>query len=316
MVTNIDLIRPKNNKIYKRVRPMTVCLSVICDSGTYPRIVFCADRQVTAGGLTFEQARAKFALASRKCTNCVILNAGDGYNADKILVRVGDFLDGEISKGRIFTIMEISELIRKETEHLRNERINAQILNPRGLNLETFYKNLKKYPETFWKNVDEEIKKYSVDTNFLVVGFDIMENGKKYLAHINLINENGEIEILDGDGFGIIGMGNLMSLPEITKEAYQLTTPLSEAIVKVYWAKKSAERVLTVGHKSTDLGVMWCISDKDGNVIVQGTMLQPEFLKELDKSYEASNQKMHESIVEIEKNIEDIFAGKKTLSIH
>jgi len=300
-------------KMIGGVKPMTICLSAICNNGA--GIVFCADRMVTVGGrLTFEQARAKFGLASSKTKNCVILNAGDSYNANKIVLEVGEILDKEISKGKKFTIMEISEVIKNVMKNLRKEKIDSQILNSRGLKIDTFYMNLNKYPESFWREIDKQISEYSLGVEFLVVGFDVLENDKQFIPHINLIEEDEQIEVLDGDGFGIIGIGNIMSLPEITKEPYAWSTPMSEAIVKVYWAKKSAERVVSVGSKSTDLGALWCISNpQTGDIEVRGTQLQQSFLDELNKNYDASLQKMKETILEIEKNINDIFSGKKNL---
>lgn len=290
---------------------MTVCISAVCDSALLsPKILFCADRLVTdSNGLTFEQGMPKI---FQICENCLVMNAGLGYEADQIIRSVVERVTEKMSKDeKLLSIKEIASIFKEEHQKLRSEKVNDEILKPRGLTLDAFYRDIKSFPDWLGIMLDNQISGYNFGVHFLVIGFDLNPEKKAYYPRMYQINETGETSLLDATGFGIIGIGDMMSLPELTRDTYSFNTPLNEAAVRIYWAKKSAERVVGVGSETTDFGMMWCEPKSDGTIKVNAAWLSQVVLDELKKDYDEHSMKIKTLTKGVQKNIEDIIAGKK-----
>jgi hypothetical protein len=296
------------------VVPMTICIAAVCnDQGRY-NLIFCSDRLVTDDdGLTFEQGHPKIDYV---LDNCFVMSAGLSYEADKLIEAVSTLIK-ENKKKDALKLKDIAELFSSEHKKLRDKSLEADVLGPRGMTLTSFYSGLKAFPSWFAFGVDSQIRDYTLSVEFLLFGFDI-EKSKENVSvtpHIFLIDDQGQISPLDSDGFGIIGIGERISLPEMTRETYDKNTPLSEALFRVFWAKKSAERVVSVGTKTTDLGLMWTDTNEKGDITVKNTLIPDDFK---EKILSAGVRQMDESLKqvsgEIKKNIDDILHGKKAIT--
>ncbi len=291
---------------------MTICIATICDQNTSPTIIFCADRLVTdANGLTFEQGIPKIDYID---DNCLVMSAGLGAESDEIIKEVVLKVKhkSEENNNQRLRIKDIASIFKKEHQKSRNEKLTDEILKPRGLTLESFYANIKSFPEWLGILLDTQISNYEFEVDFLVFGFDVGNDGL-ITPHIYEINEKGEMQTLDKIGFGIIGIGDIMSLPEITKEVYSPTNSLSDAIVRTYWAKKSAERVISVGKATTDLGLIWTDISKDKKLEIKNVFVNEEFKNQLNREFEKQSETIKQTTSQIQSNINDIFSGKKSV---
>lgn len=298
----------------KLLRPMTICIVAICESNTNPKIVFCADRLVTdANGLTYEQGQPKIIGLSE---NCLVMMAGKGAESDQIIKATLEKIREKYVDEPCPDIKGIVSILKKEHQQLREDCVSDEILKPRGLTLKEFYANIKNFPDWLGIMLDTQISNYDFGVNFLVFGFDIKEN-KYVFPRIYMLNEQGEEKLVNSVGFGIIGIGDSMSLPEITKETFNPKFPLSEALVRVYWAKKSAERVVSVGRETTDLGMMEVAKDGNGLIFINTITFDKNVMESLlQKNYAEYQKQIKNTTAQIQQNIDTLINPKTTKTIN
>lgn len=226
---------------------MTICIASICNIGKpdevlSPAIVYCADRLLSSGiGISFEQGNAKIKLIKDRA---IIMDAGDASNSDIILNKQKEF--DEVAKSGV---RAIAESVYKEIIKLRNEKIN-HLLSKFNLNQDDFIEKSKNMPEALYLRLFNEIDDVDLDLKFIVAGLD--NDGSPQLYTVS--DERG-IDCFNTVGFVAIGSGMPLSLLQITKSLHNNFIHITEALVRVYSAKKNAERTTGVG-RLTDLGFL------------------------------------------------------------
>ncbi|WP_218837897.1 hypothetical protein [Candidatus Methanoperedens nitratireducens] len=113
----------------------------------------------------------------------------------------------------------------------------------------------------------------------------------------------------------MIGIGESQSFPEITKEPYSPANPLSDAIVRTYWAKKSAERMTGVG-KMTDLGLAWVeLNEGAKKVEIKNTLVSQEIINNLlEDKFEEQRNRVKQMTTEIQNNLNEVFLGTRIIT--
>jgi hypothetical protein len=285
---------------------MTIALSLICenDKEKYPTpsIVIAADRMVSSQNVfSYDLGKPKFAPITEGSTNPIILKAGDLGNLNDVLERNKTLLEKEShSKNKKYTIMEFSKLLRTSTNQIKEELINNSLLNPIGLTLNEFKKNVKKFPKHFIRDTTYEIRETSLNAFFIVAGFDL-EKGKTPIAHMNYIN-NGKLSVLDEEA-GVIGVGALLAASVINKNKYNFDISLSDAVQRAYWAKKAAEDAPGVGNKITDMAIMYCKEGKKGKYTIENAIIDAPFINLLEKNYQKFNLEEQKTINKIQNEL-------------
>lgn len=247
----------KHHKIYvpkRRIKNMTICIASICnrvEDGYLPAIVFCADRLLSSS-ITFEHGNPKIKLIPERA---IVMEAGDATISDLVLNK--EILSDKNSKT---DLKFIAEKINQNILNLRNRVIEEKVLSKFGIDYNTFL--TAEIPQNLFNHIVNQIELVTNDLSleFLLVGFDT--DGSPQLFKIS--SETG-IQCYNSVGFVNSGSGQFMSLIEMTKSEHSNSIPDSEAILKVYAAKKGAERVAGVG-KNDDLGVLYTVIDEKENI--------------------------------------------------
>ena len=278
-----------------------------------PRIVVASDRLATnKDGLTFQIGTQKLNLI---LPNCGVMMAGDSSRGEIIINKVTDRLvemtGGELGKAESVKIQKIVEIFKEEYKKLRKEAIETDVFEARGLNSKDFYENMGKYPDWFSLIISNQAENYDFDTEFLIFGFDLFKDLNTATVHLYQISDKGEARILDMVGFGNIGIGATLSLPEITKEPHSPNSSLGEALVRTYLAKKSSERVSGVG-RYTDIGILFTYTDKKTNKISSNYLfLNDQEKKILDDGIEDQKHKFQETTKNLEVQVLDKLLNSK-----
>lgn len=288
---------------------MTICIATIAEAQNgLPRIVFAADRELTysGNGLTFEQGQPKADIIH---ASCFVMFAGDISLADIVVKRVKKVINNQYC-----TVQEAAELFRKELLAVREELVDIAIFKPRGLTLKSFYEHVSKYPEWFVIEIDDEVNDFQIEgVEFLVFGIDLAKNfqgqdvGEPHIYQIS----NTLFQCLDRVGFGIIGSGIVQSLPEITKEPYSPTNSVADAVVRTFWAKKSAERIAGVGKNTTDFGVLYVDVDGQGKLTINNGLIAPAVEQVLCKAFEEQIKLLKLTRDSLTSEVHKIFTGTK-----
>jgi hypothetical protein len=242
----VNDVERKDGEIRKKI--MTVCIAAISESQTKnPKIVFASDRLVSAG-VCFEGGVSKIHLLSQNAW--VMSSSNDALASDGIILKIQKAL---AKNGTQIEIEQIATLFSQECKNKLKSEKEKQVFLQYGLTENNFMDKSSSMSDLIVKDILDRSHefKYEFEVEFLLIGFD----SEPYVPHIYTINGLGDIQVSDHLGFATIGSGQYLAFPEMTKYAYHTNTGLSEAIMRVYWSKKAAERVGGVG-KATDLLVL------------------------------------------------------------
>lgn len=269
---------------------MTVCIAAICDALTEnPKIVFVADRLVTAG-IQFEHGVEKVYIINQNCY--VMISSNDSLKTDMIVKKVESRV---IGKG--VTVEETAKAFAKECEEQMKNAREKDILSKYGLTYDELIEKSNNISENFIRMIYSDLSnwEYEFKAQFLVLGIDL----NPYNPRIFVVQEDGDYKAYDYIGFATIGSGSDLAFPEMAKYVYHPNINMNIAITRVYNAKKVAERVQGVG-KWTDLHILHVYTDKKTKEKSIIRWDAPEDFKAiLDKGIEQMKTKENETYVGI-----------------
>lgn len=289
---------------------MTICIAAISQAFTgNPKIVFASDRLATDhNGLTFELGVPKvFSITE----NCFVMNAGNSARADYIINKVvNDVYSFDLEHRNFLSVESIANIFKIKFEEVKEEAIQKEIFDNKSMTIKEFYENLGKFPDWFGILTNSSVDNFNFNVGFIIFGFDINQDSKIVAPHIFGFSDSGELVCWDSVGFAMIGIGYNQSVSEITKEPYNPSTSIYDALLKVYYSKKSAQRMTGVG-EYTDLGIVEIIIDSTtGKIITKNSLASEQFKKSLDDKLEEQKKKMKEIEIDIKNKIESEFTTK------
>jgi 20S proteasome alpha/beta subunit len=151
-------------------------------------------------------------------------------------------------------------------------------------------------PETAAR-IQAKIENYNHDLQIIIAG---MVNGT---AHIYEILNPGTSRCFDSIGFDVIGSGLPHAMNTLVARGCNQETPLEDALLIVYEAKKMAEKAPGVGANITDM----CIIDSDDTYILSREKIDGE-LNSIYEKWRAGNDLVWKS--DIRSFIEAVKNGK------
>ena len=219
---------------------MTICIAASCnDGGT---IVVASDRMLTAPFLTveFDHQDAKIDQIGE---NCVALSSGDA-------LCVQDILMGGIGAARQLqnpSTQTLAEHIKHQYCKIRKMRINDLVLQPRGIDFESFYQGgmIGRFPQDLSLMIDRQVTAYELGSTILIAGVD--DSG----AHIYNIDHPGSMACFDRVGYHAIGSGHRHAVLKLVALGQHPSNTVNETIFNAYCAKRVAELAPGVGQAST-----------------------------------------------------------------
>lgn len=241
----IDLPYSKDHFIRYRQPPnhqpkMTICIAAICrgDNVEEPKILFCNDSLVSAG-IQYEGSLKYDYLTHRAVC---LYSTNDGDLTEILIYKIKENIRTVLKERKIseLNVIEIVEIVSKACIDFRNERIQNDI----GYKYDIILSKIHENTDTIAKNMQKDLESYAypLDVDFLIAGFDRDKD-----PHIFTVNQNGLIKKHDDSGFMVIGSGAMLAFSELTKYGYNGFETITEAILDVYFAKKSSERMVGVG---------------------------------------------------------------------
>lgn len=282
----------------KRLKPLTICIASTCELDQSPRIVFCADRLVSAK-TQFEHGRPKIKYLTQ---NCYSMIAGDSLQGEIILNNTKQRLEqiADINNAQIY---QIADILSEEYKKILQKNIETEVLGRLGLSLSS----ISTLPSWMGINILSDVKNFYFNPEFLIFGLQRIGETQS-TAHLYKIGAEGKIDSYDFIGFASIGSGEDLAYNELTKYVYRPEQSLAETIYRVFAAKKVAERVQGVG-KYTDLGVLHF--DEKANPQVWIANSNEEFMKILEDSYDKQITSERELLVKAMEEIHKTLFEKK-----
>lgn len=259
---------------------MTICIASICDTENGEAIVLGSDKMITLDNLgSFEHPIQKFEEIDN---NKALMISGTPQIFKKVLDNVE--LD-ETEFG------QACEDIHERMKNIKDQKMKRQLIDPLNLEEGEVGKILFQEPTNPWiQEIQEAIAKHSLNTEFLLTGFD--DQGKAQIANITEAN----ITHMRHINYSVIGSGSTQAINTLLFQEHSKNTGLKTALYNVFKAKKNAEAQRGVG-KKTDLAIL----HPEQGIIKMGE----EDLKELEGIYQEELEygKKHENLQNIEANL-------------
>ena len=224
---------------------MTVCIAALYDSGE--GVALASDRMVTAHipiGYEFEYDEHTKIVELAGSQSVYALVAGDVLRAHEIL----NVAQAEMAQrdGGV-TASEAAEVIRKSYQQVRLNCIVHWELEPRGLDLGSYYGRQQQLSQQIVQMIDQAMCNTNLGVEVIVAG----PSGQAYTIHTVL--NPGTVVDNSAIGYAAIGSGSPHALFSMIEESYTASLGRDDVVELVGKAKKRSEVAPGVGRETTTL---------------------------------------------------------------
>jgi 20S proteasome alpha/beta subunit len=279
---------------------MTVCVAAICNNTT---VVGAADRLLTAGDVEFEPPLTKI----MPVTNSVaVMIAGDASLQTQIMYALKDKIDRELllPSTEWLKVRKIADWYYQAFQTARNSKAENAILNPLGLDSETFIGKQNQMDSVLVNKLASELVNFSIaEVQAIIAGVD--GDG----PHIYVVDNRG-VEARDTVGFAAIGVGYWHANSQMMFAQHAKWKPMPDTLFLTYAAKKRAEVAPGVG-EATD---MFMIGPATGSYFQIGEHVLEALKGIYGKTRERAQQSQEQARLEVNKYVEELNAEANSAS--
>ena len=222
---------------------MTVCIAALYDEGA--GIVLASDRMVTAHipiGYEFEHGEKTKIVELGGDKSVYALIAGDVLRGNEVLnVARAQLMQRE----GVAAASERAEIVRISYQQVRITNVLHRELEPRGLNLDSYYGRHQQLSPQVVQIIDHALTSADLGVEILVAG----SNGSTHTVH-TILNP-GTIHDSSSIGHGAIGSGAPHALYSLIEDSYRSSMSRDEVVNLVKKAKKRSEVAPGVGTATT-----------------------------------------------------------------
>lgn len=222
---------------------MTVCIAALYGDGN--GVLLVSDRMVTAHfpiGYEFEHLEDTKIIALDGSNAVYVMIAGDVLSGNEIVNAAKAQLsqrDGGV------TATEAAETIRSAYQKVRLTNIVQRELEPRGLDLNSYYGRQQQLSPQIVQMVDQAMYNGDLGVEMLVAG----PNGESYTIHS--ITNPGAARDHTSIGYAAIGSGSPHAFYSLIEASYRSSLPREEAVKLIKGAKQRSEVAPGVGKETT-----------------------------------------------------------------
>lgn len=217
---------------------MTVCIAALYDNGK--GCVLVSDTMVTAHfpmGYEFENEEVGKIVRVNDSISVYALIAGDVLFANEVIEAVRK----EVNSQGVTATPVIAELFRKSYQDMRRQHIIRTELEPRGLDISTYYQSHKNIFPQIVQFIDNAFTKFNPGVGFIVAG-----QGET-TCHIFNIANPGDSICTDPIGYTAIGSGAPHAMYSLTEANYRKSMNREAVEDLVKKAKERSEVAPGVG---------------------------------------------------------------------
>jgi hypothetical protein len=220
---------------------MTVCIAALYDNGK--GCVVASDQMTTAHfpiGYEFENDEVEKIVQINGAVPVFALISGDVLFANEVIQAVKKDVEAQA----INSTPVIAELFRKAYQNIRRQKIIRNELEPRGLDLGSYYQNQKNLLPQIVQMLDNALRQYNPRVEFIVAG-----KGES-LCHIFTIVNPGDSTCHDSIGYTAIGSGSPHAMYSLIESNYKKSLDQEKVKKLVEQAKKRSEVAPGVGKET------------------------------------------------------------------
>lgn len=221
---------------------MTVCIATLYGNGD--GCVLASDQMITAHfpiGYEFESSEVEKIIKINDSVVARALIAGDIIFANEVIEETRKQVNSEGATA----IDKIAELLRRSYQTIRRNHIVRKELEPRGLDLGTYYQNHQTLLPQLVQLIDNQFKTFNPRVEFIIAG-----KGES-ACHIYTVNNPGDLFCHDCVGYAAIGSGAPHAIYSLIDSDYKKSFDKEEAEKIIKKAKERSEVAPGVGEAVT-----------------------------------------------------------------
>lgn len=221
---------------------MTICIAALAEDGR--KIVAAVDRMITANfPIPTEFETDDVPKIYSVGNSALAMSAGNALSAYEIMERA----KAQIQSQQISKIEQIVEVIRKTYQDYRQQLIVEKYLEPRGLNLTSYYGMQQKLVLGIVQDIENQLMHFNIGVDLIVAG---CRDGEE--CHIFSVTHPGVSTTHDAIGHVSIGSGAPHVMYYFIGSNYRKGMSVEEVKKIVLDAKKRSQVAPGVG-KQTEL---------------------------------------------------------------
>lgn len=218
---------------------MTVCIAALYGEGE--GCILVSDQMITAHfpiGYEFETDDVEKIIKISDSIETYALTAGDVLFASEVIEEVRR----QLQSHGLSTVEGIAEFVRQTYQSIRTKRIIRNELEPRGLDINTYYeKHLSIYPQVI-QIIDNSFTSYDPGVAMILAG-----KGETS-CHLFTIGNPGDSYCHDSIGYVAIGSGAPHAIYSMIDAGYKKSMDKDAVKEMVIKAKERSEVAPGVGH--------------------------------------------------------------------
>lgn len=219
---------------------MSVCIAALAENKK--KMVLAADQMIISSiPIPYQYETADVKKMYQLTDDSTVLIAGNalfGYEIiDHALKKINDEQPDSFDK--------IAEILRSEYQNYRRRLIEEHILEPRGLDLNTYYENQLKLNMAVVQEIETSLVNESIGVDMIIGGYD----GKH--CHVYSITHPGVLLSHDAIGFVCVGIGAPHATYHLIGSHYDTSLDVGEVEKLVLGAKQKSEVAPGVGKETT-----------------------------------------------------------------
>jgi 20S proteasome alpha/beta subunit len=224
---------------------MTICIGALAEKSK--KLVLASDKMITASiPITYEFEKDDVQKIYSINDDCKILTAGNALTAYEIIEEVKKIIDKQkVDSNATKNIEEISELVRITYQNYRRNFVIQRFLEPRGLNLTSYYQNQKNLNPGIVQEIENALVNFSIGVDLLIAGRNLDE-----ICHLYSVIHPGTLSCHDALGYTCLGSGAPHALYSLIASQYTKDKNINDVKLYVEEAKRRSEVAPGVGNKT------------------------------------------------------------------
>lgn len=221
---------------------MTVCIAAVAERGGY--ISLATDKMLSFGDpLPYQFESQDIHKVYRLAPNVYCLTAGDSGSAHEILRR------SQPTIAQTASVQEAANLVRAEYQNFRREALIQRCLEPRGLDINTYYQMQNQLNQAIVQSIDQTFLNGDLGVTMIIAG---LNNG---VAQVLTLANPGVLLSNDAVGFACIGIGAPHATYSLIGAGYHRAMTRDEVHQLVLQAKTMSEKAPGVGTQTVEFQI-------------------------------------------------------------
>lgn len=225
---------------------MTICIAALYDNDK--GFVLASDLMTTAHfpiGYEFEREDVEKIIKITESGEIYALIAGDVLFANAAIEKAR-----EQAKAQGMNVVDgVAELLRIAYQDIRRERVVRGELEPRGLNINSYYQSHQRLLPNIVQMIDKAFVSYNPGVEFIIAG----KGGTG--CHLFTVSNPGQCLCHDAIGYAAIGSGAPHAIYSLIDSNYEKSLSKDKVIDLVNKAKYRSQVAPGVGSKTKSIAV-------------------------------------------------------------